>query len=127
MEKVAWVHVRDGRLLVARNAGRDRFYLPGGRRETGESDLDTLTREVHEELGVRLDLSTVAHFLTCTARRDGSDEMLRMLCYTATHQGELRPRGEIAELGWFTHADHDRVTEAEHHVMEALRAAGRMA
>lgn len=51
---MAWVLVRDGRLLVARNRGRDLFYLPGGRRELEASDADTLSRGAMEELGVQL-------------------------------------------------------------------------
>jgi hypothetical protein len=27
MEKIAWVVIRDGRLLVARNRDREKFYL----------------------------------------------------------------------------------------------------
>jgi 8-oxo-dGTP diphosphatase len=50
MEKIAWVVIRDGRLLVARNRDREKFYLPGGRREAGETDAQTLAREVAEEL-----------------------------------------------------------------------------
>ncbi|GAA4200186.1 hypothetical protein [Actinocatenispora rupis] len=43
LEKVAWAYVRDGRLLVARNHGRALFYLPGGRREPGETATGTAT------------------------------------------------------------------------------------
>ncbi|MFF1601680.1 NUDIX domain-containing protein [Streptomyces mirabilis] len=43
-EKVAWILVRDGRVLVTRSHGRDRFYFPGGHREPGESDGETLVR-----------------------------------------------------------------------------------
>ncbi|NUO34405.1 MAG: DNA mismatch repair protein MutT, partial [Dermatophilaceae bacterium] len=39
IDKIAWIHLEQRRLLVARNAGRERFYLPAGKRETGESDL----------------------------------------------------------------------------------------
>ena len=63
IEKVAWVHLDEGRLLAARTHGRDLFYLPGGKPEPGEDIEQTLVREIREELGVTLDASTITPFL----------------------------------------------------------------
>ena len=54
IDTVAWVHLEDGRILCARPRGKDVFYAPGGKREGGESDLQTLLREIAEELTVTL-------------------------------------------------------------------------
>jgi len=35
-------------VLSTRSKGKDTYYLPGGKRESGESDLDTLEREIDE-------------------------------------------------------------------------------
>lgn len=126
MEKVAWVLIRDGRLLVARNRGRERFYLPGGRREPDECHADTLVREAMEELGVRIDPSTMRLVAEVTAPRDGAPGLVRMACYTAEHLGDLVPANEIAEVGWFTVADYGRVTLAEQQVIDRLVADGQM-
>jgi 8-oxo-dGTP diphosphatase len=126
VEKVAWVLVRDGRLLVVRNHGRDLFYLPGGRRETGEIDSETLVREVREELGVTIDPSTMQLVAEVVAPRDGSRDEVTMTCYTAEHRGDPAPANEIAELAWITVADRGRVTVAEQHVMCRLAASGAM-
>jgi hypothetical protein len=48
-EKIAWVVIRDGWLLVARNQGREKFYLPGDRQEPAETDAQTLAREITAE------------------------------------------------------------------------------
>ena len=69
--------VRDGRLLVARNRGRDLFYLPGGRRELEEFDADTLSREAMEELGVQLLPTTMQLIADVTAPRDGAPGFVR--------------------------------------------------
>lgn len=67
-EKVAWVLVRDGRVLVTRNRGVDVFYFPGGKREPGESDAETLAREIDEELQSRIDTATMVHVGTYPPR-----------------------------------------------------------
>jgi 8-oxo-dGTP diphosphatase len=126
VEKVAWVLIREGRLLVARNRGRDLFYLPGGRPEPDESHADTLVREAMEELSVRISPSTMRLVAEVTAPRDGAPGLVRMTCYTAEHVGDLVPANEIVEVGWFTVADYARVTVAEQQVIDRLVTDGQM-
>ena len=52
IDVLAWVCVRDGRMLATRTHGKSVFYLPGGKRLPGESDAKALSREIAEELGV---------------------------------------------------------------------------
>src|SRR6185312_17176287 len=49
IDTVAWVHLENGRILCARPRGKGVFYVPGGKREGAESDLQTLLREIAEE------------------------------------------------------------------------------
>ncbi|WP_030269830.1 NUDIX hydrolase [Streptomyces sp. NRRL B-24484] len=126
-EKVAWVLVRGGRVLVTRSHGIDVFYFPGGRREPGESDAETLAREIDEELRSRVDTATMVHVGTFETRRDsdGSTEF-RMICYTADHTGPLVPAHEIAELDWFGYADRARVSAVDRMVFDLLHSSGRL-
>ncbi|MFC9325641.1 NUDIX domain-containing protein [Kitasatospora sp. NPDC057015] len=126
-EKVAWVLVRDGRVLVARNRGRDVFYFPGGKREPGESDAETLAREITEELRSRVDTTTMVHVGTFETRRssDGRTEF-RMICYTAEHTGPLVASGEIAETDWFGYDDRARVSPVDQMVFDMLHSTGRL-
>jgi 8-oxo-dGTP diphosphatase len=107
-------------LLVGRNGGARRFYLPGGGREAGETDLTVLSREVTEELGVTLDLSTAEHLATYVAERDGRDASFVFLTYTATHAGAIVASDEVEELRWVTSEDADLVTDAERQLMTTL-------
>ncbi|KRD18887.1 MULTISPECIES: NUDIX domain-containing protein [unclassified Streptomyces] len=126
-EKVAWVLVRGGRVLVTRSHGRDRFYFPGGHRETGESDSETLVREIDEELRAVIDPGSMVHFGTFEIG-EGHPEHgpFRMICYSADHRGRLTPAREIAEMAWFRHADRDRVSAVDAMVLDALHVGGQL-
>ena len=126
-EKVAWVLVRDGRVLVTRNHGVDLFYCPGGKREPGESDAETLVREIEEELRSQVDPATMTHVGTFETLRehDGRPEF-RMICYTAEHAGPLLPSREVAESDWFGYGDRARVSAVDQLVFDALHASGRL-
>jgi 8-oxo-dGTP pyrophosphatase MutT (NUDIX family) len=114
-------------VLVTRSHGRDRFYLPGGHREPGESDSETLVREIDEELRATIDPGSMVHFGTFEIG-EGHPEHgpFRMICYTADHRGELTPSREIAEKAWFRYADRDRVSAIDGLVFDVLHEAGRL-
>ncbi|KUP98278.1 NUDIX hydrolase [Thermobifida cellulosilytica] len=129
VDALAWVCVRDGRVLKVRSRGKDVFYLPGGKREPGESDAAALVREVAEEVSVRLDPATLRLFTVVDERAHGYPEgtRVRLACYTAEFTGTLAPSSEIAELAWFTGADADRCAPAGVRVLEELARRGLVA
>ena len=125
IDTVAWVHVRDGRVLCARPRAQDVFYVPGGKREGAESDLQTLVREIAEELTVTLRPETVRHAGTYQADHpDGT--VVRMSCYTGEYSGTLAASSEIGELAWFCYADRPRVPPVDQLLFDYLHAAGRL-
>ncbi|KRF38019.1 NUDIX hydrolase [Paenibacillus sp. Soil787] len=112
IDKIAWIYVVDGQILGARSKGKDIYYLPGGKREPDETDIDTLLREIEEELSVRIKPETVLYFGTFEAGAHGKSEgmQVKMTCYTGDFEGELRSASEIDELVWLTYHDRDRVS-----------------
>ncbi|MGV9673861.1 NUDIX hydrolase [Nocardia sp. NPDC003482] len=124
IDTVAWVLIEDGRILCARPRGKDVFYIPGGKREGGESDSQTLIREIDEELTVALIADTIAHVGTYEAETPGGGELVRMACYTAEHTGTITASSEIAEIAWFTYADRDRVPPVDRVLFDDLVARG---
>jgi 8-oxo-dGTP diphosphatase len=125
IDTVAWVCVVDGRVLCARPRGKDVFYVPGGKREGGESDLQTLVREITEELTVTLLPGTIRHTGTYQASQPGG-ALVRMSCYTGEYSGTLAPSSEIDELAWFGYADRPRVPPVDQLLFDDLNAAGEL-
>ncbi|MBP2340837.1 8-oxo-dGTP pyrophosphatase MutT (NUDIX family) [Saccharothrix coeruleofusca] len=126
IDKVAWVRVEDGRVLGARSRGKDVYYLPGGKREPGETDLQALVREVEEELAVVIVPGTARHLGTFQAQAHGRPEgvVVRMTCYTADYRGTPTASNEVEEVAWLTYADRDRVSPANRAVLDHLHTTG---
>jgi 8-oxo-dGTP diphosphatase len=128
IDKVAWILLEDGKILSTRSRGKDVYYLPGGKREPGESDLDTLVREIDEELAVAIVPSSAEHFGTFVAQAHAHPDgvAVQMTCYTAGHHGTPTPSSEIEEVVWLTYADRDRVAPVDQIVFDQLHASGRL-
>lgn len=100
IDKLAWVFIQDGKLLMVRSKGKERFYLPGGKREEGETDEQALLREIKEEISVDLVPDSLKYVETFTGQADGKAEgiSVQLTCYVADYTGELSPDAEIEEL-----------------------------
>ncbi len=71
IDKLAWLYIKDKQVLMARSKGKEKFYLPGGKREQGESDQQALMREVKEELGIDLIENSLQRIGAFSAQADG--------------------------------------------------------
>lgn len=122
LTSVGWVQVRDGRVLAVRTRGRDRFYLPGGKPEPGESLEQALVREVREEVNV--ELSDVRPAFTVQAPAHGLEPAtdLTMHCFYATAAGDPRPAGEIDEFAWLALTDTHLAAPAVRLVLDEVAA-----
>ncbi|MFC4373475.1 NUDIX domain-containing protein [Nocardia halotolerans] len=125
IDTVAWVLIDNGRILCARPRGKDVFYIPGGKREGAETDLQTLVREVAEELSVRLDPDTAVHVGTYEAGIPTDEHtVVRMACYTADYTGVLTASSEIEALAWFDLGDRELVPPVDQLLFDELAATG---
>lgn len=128
IDKVAWIRVEEGKVLSTRSRGKDAYYFPGGKREAGESDLQTLVREAAEELTVEVLPETASLMGVYEAQAHGRADgvLVRMTCMTADYRGTLAPSSEIEEVVWLTYADRDRVSPVDRLILDDLRASGRL-
>lgn len=119
IRKVGLLFVKDGRVLLCRSRKHpETLILPGGKREPGESSLETLEREIKEELG-DVALATpvelgIYEAVAVSSREKGSSRKVAAKRNTALRQktveielfagrltGEPTPCSEIVELVWF--------------------------
>lgn len=101
---VAAAVVQDGELLVvSKRAAPHLFYLPGGKPDPGEAPVDTLARELAEELGVApVDPRFLAR-VEAVAALEGVPMWLSV--FTAGLDGTPHPTAELAELRWISGRD----------------------
>jgi len=104
IDKLAWIYIKDRKILSTRSKGKDAWYIPGGKREQKESDQEALVREIKEELTVDLFPETLSYLGTFKAQAHGKPEgvFVQMTCYTGNYKGELKPSSEIEEMAWLT-------------------------
>jgi 8-oxo-dGTP diphosphatase len=123
IDKLAWLYIRDGKLLSARSKNKSLFYLPGGKREIGESDEQALMREIEEEVSVKLITNSINYAATFKAPADGnnSDVMVKLTCYFADFEGELVADAEIEDIDFISYKDKGRCSLGAIEVMNWLK------
>lgn len=99
IDKVGGIIIKDKKILVQRKKNnRQECIIPGGKREPGESDFETLKRELFEELSVNLvgveflgGYDDIAVF---------SDKPIHVQAYIAQVEGDIKCANEIKEAIW---------------------------
>lgn len=123
IDKIAWIEIQNNKILSTRSKGRLKYYIPGGKREQNETDLQTLTREIKEELDIDLIADTVAFVGVFQAQADSHAEGIevKMTCYSCKYTGTVKPSSEIEEVIWLTYADRPKVSPVDMQIFDWLQ------
>lgn len=126
IDKLAYIHIKDGKVLITLSKGKDTWYIPGGKREKDETDQEALIREVKEELCVDIIPNTIKHYGTFEAQAHGKPlgTIVRMTCYTADYIGELKPAAEIEKIDFFMNSQKPMSSPVDHLIFDDLHTKG---
>ncbi|AOS61153.1 NUDIX hydrolase [Actinoalloteichus hymeniacidonis] len=110
----AFVLNEAGDLLMIRRSDNDRYAIPGGQHELGETLSQTVVREVDEETGIAVEptgviglYSNPAHVI---AYDDGEVRQEFSICFRARPTGgRLRTSSESKEALWVPRSDVDNL------------------
>ncbi|MDD9912032.1 MAG: NUDIX domain-containing protein [Alphaproteobacteria bacterium] len=126
IDKLAWIHIVDKKVLITRSKGKDTYYIPGGKREENETDEQALCREIKEELSVDLNRESIEYVGTFKAQAHGKAEgvIVQMTCYAVSYVGELAVSSEIEEMAWFEYKDKEKSSAVDQIIFDWLKEQG---
>lgn len=126
IDKLAWIEIKDKLILSTKSFGKDKYYIPGGKREVGESDEEALCREIKEELSVDIQQDTIKFVgifeAQAHAKPDGT--IVKMTCYTAQYTGILKAESEIEEIEWLSFSDIHKISGVDILIFDYLNKKG---
>ncbi len=127
IDKIAFIYIKDGKILSTLSKGKDTYYIPGGKREGNETDEQTLIRECKEELTIDIKKETIKYYGTFEAQAHGKAEgiLVRMTCYMAEFDGDLKPDSEIQEMIWLDYSNLNvKISPVDHLIFKDLYEKG---
>jgi len=124
IQKSAWICIENQLILTTRSRNKDVFYIPGGKPEKGESNVQALIREIKEELTVDLNLDSIEFLGVFEAQAHGhpSGTTVQMNCYGGAYSGILQPHTEIAEIAWLSYAEKHKTSHVDHLIFDWLKS-----
>ncbi len=109
IEKVGIAVWKNGSLLTVRKRGLKEYILPGGKPDPDDiDDMQTLRRELQEELGCSVDADSLRWVGVFADNAAGeSTRQIQVRLYMGHLDGVLHPASEIVEYKWFDPASDD--------------------
>ncbi|MEU7479952.1 NUDIX domain-containing protein [Lentzea sp. NPDC042327] len=101
----AFVQDKTGRLLMIRRTDNDKYAIPGGQQEIGETLAQAATREVLEETGIKIEVTGLVGLYSnpehVIAYDDGEVRQEFSICFRGKPvEGELSTSTESKEVCW---------------------------
>lgn len=111
MHKSAGIIIKEGALLVLRSKGKDTFYAPGGKLDSGETPKQALCRELQEEvsIAVKEDALTLFGCFEAPAHDKDGITLVMDVFFVNDYSGEVVASNEIEECQWVDSSNVDDI------------------
>lgn len=126
IETVGLIEIKNKKVLVVRSKGIDLSYMPGGKREKGETDEEALIRELKEELDIEIIPSTISFYGTFEAQahaRSGGT-LVTMSCFRAEFNGKFKSSSEIEEYAYLSYDQKNQTPPLGNLIFDDLKQKG---
>lgn len=126
IDKLAFIELKERKVLETLSKGKDIWYIPGGKREVGETDTQALIREMKEELLVDLIPETLKLYGVFETQAHGKPEgtIVRMTCYTGRYRGILTPSAEVVQMDYFEYNKKHLTSPVDNLIFDDLKEKG---
>jgi 8-oxo-dGTP pyrophosphatase MutT (NUDIX family) len=114
----ALIYVKNNQILLVRVRENTIWYFPGGKIDAGETPLQTVIREVDEELNVQLSSSELNYLGEVVTDNHDRTTTVSVQCFAGNINQTIKPCAEISEIKWFDLGDTKLMAPA---VVESIR------
>lgn len=129
MEILAWVHLKDQRILMIKKRDQQTYSTPGGSKENGKSDASVLFNILKEALKIELHLPSLYYIGIFEAHADSQAPNIidRKTYYSSSYTGHFSLGSEVLEMAWMNYGDREKVSEADKLIFDFLKESDQLA
>lgn len=94
----------NNKILLAYSKNKKAWYLPGGKIDKGENSINSLQREIKEELNIKLvpELLKFYCHITAPAFGEKANVIMEQDCFLYELNEEIQPSNEIEKVDFFS-------------------------
>jgi len=105
-ERVSAIILRNKKLLLVTGYDESFYWTPGGKISSNENHKSSLTRELEEELSIRL--THMNSYLIYKSTSEITNKKQKVHCYLIKYSGKIRPKKETTKILWCSKQDFEK-------------------